>query len=910
MKNYRKHPKEKGIALIVALGLLAFTVVFAEIAWNSHIANNQLQKRYQNNLQTLYDLESAKAACMWEEKHAATPNTWDTVKNSTSKLQNSGITGKFYTLTGYNFRAQAAFQGGTLHIYAQAFRSDAQGNRKEPQYLEMLNVNSPLYQFAIFSNTDVNLPFEGYDSLIHCFGGKIHTNGDIRLRTDSTWDTDANYVKLDQVKQLTASGDIMYDEYNRYPAPHIVDGAFDGAVDGKAPAPPLNGSSTWYTTTAEAQDTGPYREYYDAGYGYTGKTWKWYGEWLGNWRSISGSPYMWMGEESYFFGGRLIGNPSSSDLSYLKLDGTVSGSSSGSVPVHRFYLTDQYATSLSEATGTKQYEDRGAYFRPYKDSQGNLVNEWFNIPAGLPQKYSWEKYDGVESGEQPVTFYVTEKCAKGSAGCYVDDDDPNPGSGNSWRYRKTLSGSTCTNDTCYNNGSAQFVKAEDYKVSGTTPYFTKLQTDSLDRNDEFISDKKYGDDVYDPNSPYRQISHFNTETQPAGYQQYASRLANYRVSDAIAPQVDRKDMYLGNLYDKTGKDSAYKLLAKDKGLYIGSTTTEVDSVVAKLNAGGVTVAKKVTFYNWQTNNTTNLIDIDVGKMKEANKAPGNGIIYSKYPVRLSNATNLPGTNSADGKKAVFTVVSEASVYLKGDYNTVDWKVSNISTQKMVYTLSNNFKDPATVPDLAVYPDYPYVYVRYDSTLGKFVQQETTTSNPGEWLTGNEDYIQDDPNLVNWIRSTVETKQAAQVSKSGYNPPNQVDKASYTYNSLFITSYPINDRLENWHYNGNDAQTNINGSILDLYDQYDPNYQNYRVSLGSREGYYDWYSFSTRTRKAPGSWYLAYYGAQRWGSEPSRTLGYDARFPETTPNNFEATLGVTGVNVWRLISETYFNSQIQ
>jgi hypothetical protein len=901
-KNTKYTHNNKGIAIILTLSLLAFVVVFAEITWTYYVSNNQLHRRYQSDLKTLYDIEAAKAACMWEEKHADNPHTWETTSNLVSKLQGSDINGKFYRLPGFNFRAQAAFVAGTLNIYVHAFR----GTETEPrdsQYLEYLNVNSPLYQFTIFSNRDIELPMDGYDALIHCYGGKIHANGDVSL-----WGGKDNYVRLDQIRELTATGDIYYEEDDRYAPPHEVDYNFDGKVDGMAPAPAVTGSEPWYTTTGELQDLGPYRRYYDGGHGYLGITWKSYGSWLAG-DDIGDNPDMWEGEESYFYGGRLIGNPS--ELRYLKTDGTIAWSTANdNANIHRFYLTDLYGTSLSQQSGTQQFERYGAYFRPYKDAQGNLVDDWFNIPTGLPQSYMWDKYDHTRTPEQPVTFYVTEACTKGSPGCYADPLDPNPTTGTSWRYRKTLSSGVVCNNSTYNTPACNYVKAQNYVAPNGKAYFSNFDVDPYDNDAEFFSDYVYGDDANDPNSPYRQILTFNSGEQPLGFQQYLSGLAQYKVSDVIVPGAERKEMYLGNLFDTSTQDSAYKIKAQEEGLYIDASN--VNSVISNLNSGGVQVAKLATFYNWQTSRTTTVLDIDIQKMKEQNKAPANGIVYSKYPLRFSNAENLPGTNSADGKKAVFTVACQESVYLKGDYNTEDWKVSNLATQKMVYTLSDAFNDPGSVPDFAVYLNYPYVYVKLDASDNFIREEGDPDRNNGEWLYGGEGYLPSD--LKYWIKAKVEEKQEAHVKQSGYTPPNLVDKASYSYNSLFLTSYPINDRLENWHYvdsrgQWQDAEITITGSVLDLYDGDIPEYENYRVSLGYTEGYFNWYYFDKRGRQAPSSWNLAYRGAYRWYSEPDRTLGYDSRFPETTPNNFEATLGVTGINVWRLITQDYFNSRI-
>lgn len=902
MKTNSRKFNNKGIAIILTLSLLAFLAVFGEITWSYYISNNQLQKRYQNDLKTLYDIEAAKAAVMWEEANADSPHTWETITNSTSKLGNSSISGGFYRLAGYNFRAQAAFSAGSLNIYIHAF-TGTEANPQNSQYLEYLNVNSPLYQFAIFSNSNIDLPVSGYDALFHCNGGKIHTNGDVNF-----WGWWGYYARLDGLKQLTAAGNIQYSEGDHYPAPHLIDEIFDGTRDGMAPAPAVTGDWAAYPTTGEEQDPGPFREYYDAGYGATGIGWKWYGNWLGG-EYIGQTPYLWQGEESYFYGGRLAGTPD--QLYYLTSDGDISWDDSAeNATIHRFYLSDQYGTSLSESAGKQQFEVYGAYLRPYQDNLGNPINDWFNIPTGLPQAYSWDKYSYLEENEQPVEFYVTERCAKTDEGAYQDDEDPEPGVGTTWRYRKVNNlGQPCTTDACYNNPTSTYVKAQNYTADGQ-PYFSNIDFDPYNSNMEFLSNYAYGEDANDPDNPYRQVYHFNSAEQPSGFQQYSALLASYGISDFIVPGVERKEMSLGNLFDTDTQDSAYKTKAEENGLYLD--TSNISSVIANLNAGGVQVAKIITFFNWQTNLPVTVLDIDLGKMKEQEKAPANGIIYAKgVPLRFSNAEELPGTNSTDGKKAVFTVISEESVYLKGDYNTQDWKVSNIATQKMVYTLSNAFTDPSVAPDFAIYLNWPYVFVKLDGS-GHFIPEEGTPGvDDGDWLEGGEQFIDED--LQQWVWATADAKQAAHESQAGLNPPNRVDKQEYIYNSLFLSSYPINDRLENWHFYDSEgyeqsASTVINGSVLDLYDDSRPEYENYAVWIGAEESAWD-YNFDYRGREAPSYWVLTSYGSG-WDPQPGRILAYDERFPQTIPNNFDATLGVTGVNVWRLVTQDYFNNHIQ
>jgi len=891
--------RDKGIALIITLLLLVFLVIFAQVVWSSYIADSFLQKRYEFDVQSLYDLEAAKTACLWEEEHANPKYTWETTSNTNSNLYGSSITGKFYRLAGFNFRAQAAFTNG-LSILVHAFKG-TEANPTYSQYLEYIDVKTPLYQFTLFSNGNLTLPMPGYDGLIHCYGGKVHANGDIIF--DGNWVNDS-YLRLDQVGQMTSAGNMRYDNNSgKYPSPWIID-EWDGVRDGMAPAPNpfedyLSPGSTNHTfpTTGEAAYPGPIG-------------WKWYAGELGYyWWPL---PWLWRGDRGRFVGGQEFG-PGWDSL-WMTQDGGLTRDpyDSNIVNIHQFYLSDVSGSSLVSRVDRNGYDQGGAYFRPYTNSSGNLNNDWFQIPAGLPESYTWDKYEyRWWEGIQPITFYATEKCASGNAGCY----GPDMYGGESWRYiKKAQDGHTCakTDTSCYNNANSKYVKAQDYTLPNGKKYFDNIWYGQYD-NMEFFSDFTYGNDIDDPNSPYRQILHFDTAQQPQGFQEYLSLLSQNNVQDILIPQVEKKEMSMGQLFDDTGVDSLYKTKAQQAGLYISASN--VDSVITSLNQGGCTVARKVSFYNWQTSQKVNLIDIDLGIMRQCNKSPSNGMVYVEgIPIRFSNATNIPGTNSADGKKAVFTVVSEESVFLKGDYNTQDWKISNIATQKKIYTLSNAFTDPQTNPTWAIYPDYPLIYMKWDNGW----KEADPAKGDGWWTEAYHDYWWIPQDINQWVDNKANEKQWAWESQAGFNPPNAVDK-NYEYNSLFITYYPVDDRLENWSRCGQNGCTvynrTITGSVLDLYANI-PEYGNYARWPGPNETVSDsdYSNFDFRGRHDPGWsswWYPMSYGPSRfWHNDPYRYMVYDARFPTAMPNNYEAVLGVTGTYVWRIITPSYFYSHIQ
>ena len=85
-------PDQKGIAIIVTLLMLVFLVVFAEITWHYYINNNLLQRRFAGDMKTMYNLEAAKTACLWEEIHAIPPMSWNTSSNTVCRLKGASRT--------------------------------------------------------------------------------------------------------------------------------------------------------------------------------------------------------------------------------------------------------------------------------------------------------------------------------------------------------------------------------------------------------------------------------------------------------------------------------------------------------------------------------------------------------------------------------------------------------------------------------------------------------------------------------------------------------------------------------------------------------------------------------------------------------------------------------------------------
>jgi hypothetical protein len=146
-------------------------------------------------------------------------------------------------------------------------------------------------------------------------------------------------------------------------------------------------------------------------------------------------------------------------------------------------------------------------------------------------------------------------------------------------------------------------------------------------------------------------------------------------------------------------------------------------------------------------------------------------------------------------------------------------------------------------------------------------------------------------------------------------PNNVDAASYNYDSLFITPYDV-DVLENWRYQtGTDtsgkptyatATRSQQGAFINFYNSSDTRYDDeYKTDLDNSEYCTKAscnYGFDYRTRKAP----VGYLSWQY--TSPNTIQSYDGRFPTASPTSSEGVLGFTGQNSWRPISKVYFDAK--
>jgi hypothetical protein len=846
-------------------------------------------------------------------------------------------------------------------------------------------VPTPLYQYFIFANQ--KLDFSGGNLLYKVKGGRIHSNKNITFAPTSYYDfpTPQTGIRFAQLTEMSAAGTIQYKRRNQYPGPWVIDfndyydenndGSYNsqevqngstGYREGMLPAPyPTKYSShDHFWTTMDtyvrpgplaywcpgcSRNPAPKSEWLTGDYMYQGFSTN---------ESLVNAPWLWQGEDQMFYGKQYNGS-----MAYRYTDETrkwrmlADGSYGNTTGVYVYSFDTNLNTNDLDIYNNSIGEFFGAnvMFKPYQDAMGvNNTNKWIEIPGSLPQTYKWEdKYSN--SYGAPVKFYETELCrsnATFNASCMVDNFycvTNNTG----WRYRKKLGSSYCNNNACYNNTSSTFVAinaSTQVPVNGTmTNYFDLIITDPRDRNNEFFEDFTYGNDANDTSSVHRDIRAFNILKQPAGFQKYQQKLASLGFGPEILKAgVARKYFDLGQLFDKPGSDSVYKTRAQQDGIYIDETNA--NSIKTWLNSAGypALAAWPKTFYNWRTARTISVFDINVGQLRSALptlKPSFNGIIYSKVPIRLSYATNLPGTNEGD-RKAVFTVLCEESIYLKGSYNTVEWKISHLATKKIIYGLSSSFNDPS-------YRDFRYfnggvyngtyiqpwdmwksIYLKLNTTSGIYwpCEEGTPGVDTGQfWGLTDQAYqlpAEVDQCHTYMVNRTALKQQEWESKPGGYYPPNQVTGSSTThyYNSLFLTPYNfpspftqnynpssgpgsvMNFQFEDWRNPGSwpwpnaTVSVRINGSMINLYDTPgDPAGccdDEYWAACNTTENPFD--ERNTYNPRATYH-YLLYYTNEA----PDVFQEYDDRLPDAVPKNYQAVLGMTGESVWRQISEDYF-----
>ena len=161
---------------------------------------------------------------------------------------------------------------------------------------------------------------------------------------------------------------------------------------------------------------------------------------------------------------------------------------------------------------------------------------------------------------------------------------------------------------------------------------------------------------------------------------------------------------------------------------------------------------EATIYNFNEQMNHIVKDIDVDAMITAGDFPANGLIYCTTPTRFYNAADLGGNR--------LTIASTSTVYIKGDFNTINKQGASIMTMHRIYILSSAWDDasPKLYNNMSDRPD------AVNTTVNAALVDGAPTVDEYNWADRDVDYKYDWSGLN--IYDDWNNKTAA-----GFNNPN-------------------------------------------------------------------------------------------------------------------------------------------
>jgi len=240
--------------------------------------------------------------------------------------------------------------------------------------------------------------------------------------------------------------------------------------------------------------------------------------------------------------------------------------------------------------------------------------------------------------------------------------------------------------------------------------------------------------------------------------------------DSLHPQWNDKDLgaqakWGGVVRDKVPYKSPPPIKNLDAGGYYEQEADFVIDNIPAITSKAWCTPK--TIWNYGEQRWENLLDINIGTMISTGDWPSNGLIYCKYPVRLSNAATLGGK---------LMLASNSMVYTRGDFNTVNKQGASIMTKKRIYHMSVRFPDlhSTTSKDSAA----------VDTRINAALVDGAPTIDEYNWVDRNNDHRFDDSNRL--IYDPWSPKTAAGFMSPCGNPASDCDP------------WPnCDDLLENW-----------------------------------------------------------------------------------------------------------------
>ncbi len=180
------------------------------------------------------------------------------------------------------------------------------------------------------------------------------------------------------------------------------------------------------------------------------------------------------------------------------------------------------------------------------------------------------------------------------------------------------------------------------------------------------------------------------------------------------------------------EDSYYKSESQKNGIYVESLplafSVQIGDEFLLTDEGGRIIINDdivfdvVDFRNTDSTYYNKALVVHVDKMIKNELTPPNGIIFSDNAgIVLDNAKKLP--------EGGLTTISRKNIYIKGDYNTIDWQPSAAISAGFTYLLSDQFNYPENLPQTFHNNQYPYVEDFVSGKSNWYAQNYQTMANP-------------------------------------------------------------------------------------------------------------------------------------------------------------------------------------
>ncbi|MFH1092677.1 MAG: hypothetical protein V1739_00820 [Candidatus Omnitrophota bacterium] len=759
---------QKGTILVATYIVLSVIIVVASAFFTLVVTNNKAVVKANNGARALSYAEKGIAYVYFESYNLGWDwytHEWNGAKNKLIKIPaadrlKSRDDCEFDDSTGFYVHNSGEFM---VKAYPDLVREDdtivvsmgiCAGERRVIMYYL---TRRGIYDFFVFSPYNLDLyGAVGRDPKMN--GGGIHSNGDISVST---------YMRLEDVSELSAgeNGSIYYTS-SQYAAPYYAD-VLDGVMDGRAPITRLdNLANLFRNDIVDPMQSGPF------GYYNSAKAW--------GWKSYA-----------YYFVRDSMGYYPTDAFSNTDAHFTGSDNSRFNINPGAWDGTSGTVNNSSEPLNVYNL-----WIKPYElDEDGNkIAHVWAQMPAELDEEWAWDKYIGSRSSsEQPTSFYTYNNSgtAVDVANTYweilgpnnvVMLDPPIGGTAEEWAAFNLAHPSAKQYWDMY--------KAPDYwqAVRGNSYYGTYLNEEAMDGT--------YGNDR--AISEYIDVKHTNSMKQPSAWEDF--------LKDSGLDGFVRDGNTGGEYLTPPDFEESYSRLAEKDGVIINldaeysggfanydewqaAMERSIDIAVDMFNDGNSEkgIAKKVEFINTFTGKWNVVLELDLEKMQQWSKYPHNGILYTKVPIRITNASELARAREKYG----FTVLGEENIYLQGDYNTVDWVTSAIISQKRVFTLSDDFNDPQVAPAPQNYPDYPYIYVK-DNGTGTFAEVPYA-SGGGSWVYSG--YLDNDGvvDIIDYYPQINDANERSLLTIIGQKNTN--------YRAVFNKDDPTGAATDTWTWSG-------------------------------------------------------------------------------------------------------------